>query len=181
MLVDKHYARHMSPRDTVTHILCLLMKSKSPANPLLIEIHHCIISAPDLLRWAHHAWRTAALRTLLQKYLMMEESFLLSCPQHNLSKKPPVTLRQFLICESPVGNRWPRVPFLGSLRAKFIVMCRTFQEPWHSPLALFIFSVSAFIFRKEALTGLWEQKSYSFCWRTWRPPGRKISCACNSH
>ena len=54
MLVDKHYARHMCLLVILTHDTMYFTVSKSPANPLLIEIHHCIISALDLLRWAHH-------------------------------------------------------------------------------------------------------------------------------
>ena len=54
MLVDKHYARHMCLLVILTHDTMHFTVSKSPANPLLIEIHHCIISALDLLRWAHH-------------------------------------------------------------------------------------------------------------------------------
>ena len=79
MLVDRHYARHMCLLVILIHDTVHFALSKSPANPLLIEIHHCILSAPDLLRWAHHACGLCGLKDLLQKCLMMEEPFL-CCP-----------------------------------------------------------------------------------------------------
>lgn len=69
----------------------------------------------------------------------------------------------------------------GSLTAKIISLVYGHsRNKWNSPLPLFIFSVSAFIFRKEVLTGLQEQHSRNFCWSMGRPQGGKVSHACHS-